>query len=79
MAVVLDRSCSDCHSNNPSWPRWATLLAASCQDATSGTMPGPYALLRPDTKLSPQDIETICAASRQADAGAATAERLRRP
>ena len=52
-----------------------TLLAASCHDATSGTMPGPYALVRPATKLSPQDIETICAASRQADAGAATVGR----
>ena len=109
LAAILDRSCSDCHSNNPSWPWYAevapvswlmvrgategrdavnfsewtgyppdvqrTLLAASCQDATRGTMPGPYALLRPATKLSPQDIETICAASRQADASAATAGR----
>ena len=41
-----------------------TLLSASCDDATSGTMPGPYTWLRPETKLSPQDIETICAAAR---------------
>ena len=52
-----------------------TLLSASCQDATSGKMPGPYTLVRPATKLSPQDIETICAAARQADANAADGRR----
>jgi len=41
------------------------LLSASCADATSGKMPGPYTLFRPSAKLSPQDIETICAAARQ--------------
>jgi hypothetical protein len=58
---------------------WATyppstqraLLSASCQDATDGKMPGPYAILRPATRLSTQDIETICSAARQADANAA--------
>ncbi|HVH28342.1 MAG TPA: heme-binding domain-containing protein [Vicinamibacterales bacterium] len=44
------------------------LLSASCQDVSDGTMPGVYSLLRPDTGLSPQDIETICAAARQAEA-----------
>ena len=44
------------------------LMTLSCQDATDGKMPGPYALLRPETKLSPQDIQTICAAARQAEA-----------
>ena len=48
-----------------------TLLSASCDDATRGTMPGPYTFVRPDTRLSPRDIETICAAARQADATAA--------
>jgi len=48
-----------------------TLLSVSCQDATGGKMPGPYTFVRPDTKLSPQDIETICAAARQAEANAA--------
>ena len=48
-----------------------TLLSVSCQDATSGKMPGPYTLVRPGTKLSPQDIETICAAARQGEAQAA--------
>jgi Haem-binding domain len=54
-----------------------TLLSVSCQDATSGKMPGPYTLVRPDTKLSPQDIETICTAARQADANAADGRRHR--
>ena len=48
-----------------------TLLSVSCQDATSGKMPGPYTLVRPETKLSPQDIETICTAARQVEANAA--------
>ena len=41
------------------------LLAVSCDDATGGKMPGPYTLLRPETRLSPQDIETICTAARR--------------
>jgi len=55
---------------------WATytpeqqraLLAASCEDATAGKMPGSYALLKPDTRLSAQDVETICSAARRATA-----------
>jgi hypothetical protein len=47
------------------------LLAASCQAATSGKMPGgAWTTLHPEAKLSAQDIETICAAARQADAQA---------
>ena len=111
LAVVLDRSCRDCHSNDTAW-RWYTqiaplswlmargvaegreavnfsewgsypsdvqamLLSMSCRDATSGKMPGPYTLVRPETKLSPQNIETICAAARQAEASAADARRHR--
>jgi heme-binding protein len=40
------------------------LLSASCQDVSAGKMPGVYTLVRPETRLSPQDIETICAAAR---------------
>ena len=48
--------------------RQQALLVASCQDASSGKMPGsPYTLLYPETRLSPQDVETICAASREAE------------
>jgi hypothetical protein len=46
------------------------LLALSCQDASDGKMPGPYTRLRPETRLSAQDIETICAAARQVAAHA---------
>ncbi len=45
-----------------------TLLLASCDDARSGKMPGPYTWVRPETQLSPQDVETICAAARAGDA-----------
>jgi heme-binding protein len=41
------------------------LLEASCQDASAGKMPGVYALLQPETRLSPSDVETICVAARQ--------------
>ena len=44
------------------------LLVASCQDASEGKMPGPYTLLRPEARLSTSDVETICAAARQAEA-----------
>jgi hypothetical protein len=54
-----------------------TLLSVSCQDVSNGKMPGPYALLRPETRLSPQDIETVCAAARQAEANAADGRRHR--
>lgn len=41
------------------------LLAASCDDARQGRMPGPYTWLRPETRLSAQDIDVICAAARK--------------
>jgi hypothetical protein len=62
--------------NAVNFSEWATysperqriLLALSCQDVSEGKMPGPYTLVRPETRLSRQDVETICAAARQADA-----------
>ena len=45
--------------------RQRTLLAESCQDVTAGKMPGAYTLLHPETRLSAQDVETICAAAHQ--------------
>ena len=54
-----------------------TLLSASCDDVSSGKMPGPYTLVRPETKLSPQDVETICTAARQTEANAADGRRQR--
>jgi Haem-binding domain len=41
-----------------------TLLAVSCDDVTSGRMPGAYTLLHPETRLSAHDVEMICAAAR---------------
>src|SRR5262245_6295597 len=103
LTTLLDRSCSDCHSNTTTWPwytqiapmswvmalgvregrralnfsDWAAyspgerraLLAASCDDASAGRMPGsPYTLLHPEARLSTQDVETICAAAREIEA-----------
>jgi Haem-binding domain len=48
------------------------LLAASCEDASQGRMPGPYTVLRRETRLSARDVETICAAARDAGANIAT-------
>jgi hypothetical protein len=45
--------------------RQRTLLAESCRDVTAGKMPGAYTKLHPETRLSAQDVETICAAARQ--------------
>ena len=49
------------------------LLAASCDDAKSGKMPGPYTFFKPDTRLSDQDIEAICAAAHETEAKTAGA------
>ena len=46
--------------------RQRELLAESCRDVSAGKMPGAYSRLRPETRLSPQDVATICAAARQA-------------
>ena len=47
--------------------RQRILLAQSCTDVTNGKMPGAYTLLHPETRLSAQDVEMICAAARQAE------------
>lgn len=54
-----------------------TLLASSCQAASKGKMPGAWTLVHPDARLSSHDIETICAAARQADARAGDIARQR--
>jgi len=41
------------------------LLEASCQDVKAGKMPGVYARLQPETRLSAEDVATICLAARQ--------------
>lgn len=45
--------------------RQRALLALSCAAVTNGRMPGAYTLLRPETKLSTRDVQTICAAAPQ--------------
>jgi len=46
--------------------RQRELLVATCLAASSGKMPGSaYTTLFPETRLSAQDVETICAASRR--------------
>jgi Haem-binding domain len=40
------------------------LLALSCPDVTNGKMPGVYTVPHPETRLSAQDVQTICAAAR---------------
>jgi heme-binding protein len=49
-----------------------TLLAASCDDAATGKMPGgAWTLLHPEARLSSEDIETICGASRHVETNTA--------
>jgi hypothetical protein len=45
-----------------------SLLAASCNDASTGKMPGAYTLVRPQARLSDQDVKAICAAAQTARA-----------
>ena len=48
------------------------LLARSCDDATKGKMPGrAWERVNPATRLSAQDVETICAAARRPSTRAA--------
>jgi hypothetical protein len=48
-----------------------TLLAASCDDASTGRMPGAWTMVHPEAKLSASDVETICAAARDVETAAA--------
>ena len=43
------------------------LLTASCTDVKAGKMPGVYTLIDRSTRLSAEDVETVCAAARQAE------------
>jgi hypothetical protein len=47
------------------------LLAQSCRAASSGSMPGVYASLEPETRLTPEEIELICAAARRPESAPA--------
>jgi hypothetical protein len=54
--------------------RQRALLLASCRDVSEGKMPGPYTVFDPEARLSPQDVEAICAASRAVKSPAPVAE-----
>jgi hypothetical protein len=43
--------------------RQRRLWRAACQDVTTGKMPGVWAKLHPEARLSPQDVEAICTAA----------------
>jgi hypothetical protein len=45
--------------------RQQQLLNAACQDVNAGKMPGVWVKLHPEARLSPHDVETICAASHE--------------
>src|SRR5262245_3352768 len=72
-AVAEGRSAvnySEWGGYSPSQQR--TLLATSCDDASTGRMPGgAWTWLHPEARLSSQDIETICAAARQVETNTA--------
>ena len=43
--------------------RQRELLKASCRDVTAGKMPGLWANVHPEARLSPRDVEILCAAA----------------
>jgi hypothetical protein len=72
LSFIIARGASEGRMavNFSEWTGYASerkraLLLASCADARSGRMPvAAYTRLRPEAKLSAQDVETICEASR---------------
>ena len=65
LAAVVDRACGDCHSNETVWARYPHVAPVSWVIArlvTEGRNPA---------RLSREDVETICAASREAEPRAA--------
>jgi hypothetical protein len=95
VAAILERSCSDCHSNKTRWPWYSNvapvswlvvgdvnearqnmnfsewgrythsdvdgLLKRICREVKSGGMPLPiYTPLHPGSKLSTEDVKTLC-------------------
>jgi hypothetical protein len=47
--------------------RQRELLALICSDVSTGKMPGAWTKLHPEAELSRKDVETFCAAARQAE------------
>jgi hypothetical protein len=75
LSWVLARAVAEGRSavNYSEWDAYSpgqqqTLLAASCDDASTGRMPGgAWTLLHPEARLSSQDIAMICAAARHVE------------
>ena len=102
--ALLDRSCSDCHSNKTAWPWYTNVspiswfiadhvnegrrnlnlsewgkydknrqgrkLQQMCDEVTDGAMPlNTYTPLHPGSKLSPEDVKTLCAWTESQRAG----------
>ena len=68
LVAVVDRACGDCHSNATVWARYPSVAPLSWVIAR-GVTEGRKAvnMLRPEARLSTQDVETICAASRDGE------------
>ena len=95
VALIIDRSCADCHSNKTRWPWYSKVAPVSwfvidhvnegrrnlnfsewgrytkrdtdglfkqiCREVKSGAMPlSSYTPLHPGSKLSPEDVKTLC-------------------
>jgi hypothetical protein len=95
VTAILERSCSDCHSNKTRWPWYSNvapvswfvighvnegrqnmnfsewgrytqrdtdgLLKKICRQVKEGSMPlSSYTPLHPGTKLSTEDVKTLC-------------------
>jgi hypothetical protein len=78
LSWVLARAVAEGRSavNYSEWgaysPVQRTLLVASCDDVSTGKMPGgAWTALHPEARLSSQDIETICAAARHVETNTA--------
>lgn len=96
VTAIIERSCSDCHSNKTRWPWYSSvapvswfvidhvnhgrshlnfsewgrytqrdvdgLLKQICQEVKAGAMPlSTYTPLHPGSKLSAEDVKTLCA------------------
>jgi len=74
---IMARAATEGRSavNFSEWGGYSTdqqrkLLAASCQDSRTGKMPvSIYVTLHPEARLTPQDVETICAAAQLSETG----------
>jgi len=109
VAAILSRACSDCHSEQTTWPWYSNVAPVSwfvanhvrdgrrhfnmskfssyteerkrkklseiCDEVSEGGMPlSSYLLIHRDARLSPEDVQTLCAWTRVAAAASVAAE-----